>query len=58
MTAKPKPGVNKVTGKFLCTDCGCDVNIGKIIRHRIYCIKCAEITKGLRDENGMLVRRI
>ena len=56
MTIKPR--VNKETGKFLCTKCGCDVNIGKIIRHRVYCIKCSEITRGLRDENGMLIRRI
>lgn len=44
-----KNKANKETGKFICNQCGCDVSLGMIIHGRVYCMKCGEIIKGIRD---------
>lgn len=39
----------------LCADCGNDYGIGHVIRGKVYCRKCYEIIKGLRDKTGKYV---
>lgn len=55
MTTKLKNKINKKTGNFICKRCGKDVDLGVVIRGYAYCIKCADIIKGIRVENGMRV---
>jgi len=42
---------------FHCAKCGCRVFIGQVIGktirdRKVYCLKCAEVIKGERDETG------
>ena len=39
-------------GHILCNKCEHESGVGMIIRHKVYCMKCAEIIKGERDETG------
>jgi len=59
MVTKIKNRVNKKLGHFICgglsdLGCGCEVYLGTIIHGYVYCLKCAEKIKGIRDENGIL----
>jgi len=54
MTAKLKNKVNKKTGNFICNRCGLDVGLCVLFQRRVYCLKCFEIIKGIRDENGTI----
>jgi len=60
-----KNKMDEKTGKFLCggsteqrrktgKGCGTEVTVGRLIHGVLYCTKCAETLKGLRDEKGML----
>ena len=53
---KLKNKINKKTGHFICTRCDCEVNLGRIIQRLVYCNHCADIIKGIRNENGILQR--
>jgi len=37
-----------------CAKCGRVIAIGRVYRGRIYCRKCYEIKKGVRDEKGII----
>lgn len=51
---KPNNKINKETGNFICNKCRRKIIIGVVIKGDIYCVKCSEIIKGIRDENGQL----
>ncbi len=36
--------------------CGKDAGVGVIIRGVVYCLKCGQMLKGVRDERGILKR--
>lgn len=33
-----------------CSDCRCQLSMGRIIKHKLYCLKCSDIRLGLRDK--------
>lgn len=53
---KRKNKVNPKTHRFLCHKCGCDISVGKIIKGLVYCLKCGDIIKGIRNEQGKLLQ--
>ena len=54
---KMKSRISKKTGHFICGDCRCEVGLGVILNGFVYCLKCGEIRKGIRDANGKLVNQ-
>ena len=48
---------NKVndTGNFVCHRCPTEVKLGVVIKGYVYCMKCGEIIKGKRSEDGKLL---
>ena len=56
MKAKLKNKIDKETGRFLCHRCGKEVRLGVIIKGYVYDLKCGQIIKGKRDENGLLLK--
>jgi len=47
----------KEINPFICSNplCGRGAGVGWVIKQKVYCAKCGEIIKGLRDKNGKRV---
>lgn len=46
-----------MTVKMYCANCGTELAVGQLLGKRkkgrkIYCLRCADIIKGVRDEHG------
>ena len=41
---------------LICSACGCTLSMGRIIKHRLYCLKCSDIKQGRRDKRGQLLK--
>jgi len=53
-----KNKINSQTGLFVCggfgnKGCGKDVDLGVLIKGTVFCRRCFEIIKGIRNENGI-----
>lgn len=45
-------------GHFMCSNgYHTDVVVGRVIKHQLYCNKCADMFLGVRDTSGRLIKQ-